>query len=419
MTSQAFDFTGARSHKLSGRLDLPEAPVQAYALYAHCFTCTKNSLAASHVARALNRRGIAVLRFDFAGLGQSDGDFADSTFSGDVADLMAAAQAMEAAGMAPSLLIGHSLGGAAVLAAAPDLPSVRAVATIAAPFEVGHITHQFGDAVRTILDQGEAEVSLAGRPFTVRRGFIDDLANHDLADRIAHLRHPLLVLHAPRDETVGIENASRIFLAARHPKSFISLDDADHLLTRTVDADYAADVIATWAERYLCAKATAAKTAPAAGAGVVVGETGAGRYQLQVRAGSARFLADEPADVGGLGSGPTPFELVSAGLGACTAITLRMYADRKAWPLARVSVAVAHDKLAGATPPDRFERVITLDGDLDEAQLARLMQIADRCPVHRMLEPGATIETRRAPPLEPTSRDNHFEAAREACGEDG
>ncbi len=296
---------------------------------------------------------------------------------------------------------------------------MKAVATIAAPFDITHVTHQFGPALETIIEEGQAEVILGGRPFTVRRGFVDDLKLHDMGQRVGQLHHPLLIMHAPRDETVGIDNASRIFLAARHPKSFVSLDDADHLLSRPADSAYAADIIVAWAERYLPTPGAAAAPPAAADAAVVARETGAGRYQVEVVAGAWRFLADEPADVGGLGSGPTPVQLVSAGLGACTAITLRMYADQKSWPLSRVSVAVAHERIAGGSPPDRFDRVVTLDGDLDEAQLDRLMQIAERCPVHRMLEKGAVVETRRAPPLSPTSADDHFEAACEACQEAG
>ena len=409
MTTEAFDFTGARGHKLSGRLDLPVGPPRAYALFAHCFTCTKNSVAASHIARALNARGVAVLRFDFSGLGQSEGDFADSTFSGDVADLIEAARAMEAAQIAPSLLIGHSLGGAAVLAAAPELPGIKAVATLGAPFDVTRVTHQFGPALQTILDEGEAQVLLGGRPFTVRRAFVEDLETHDLGERIGRLHKPLLILHAPRDAVVGIDNASKIFLAARHPKSFISLDDADHLLTRTSDADYAADVIASWAERYVPALAPATTVEPVGPPGVTVRETRAGRFQVEVKVGAARFLADEPVDVGGLGSGPSPFELVAAGLGACTAMTLRMYADQKSWPVGTITVAVDHDKVAGASPPDRFSRVIGWTGALDAEQSERLMTIAGRCPVHRMLEAGAVVETRPAPPpAPPATPDVHF-----------
>jgi len=251
MSGQRFDFTGAQGQRLAGRLDLPEAPPVAFALFAHCFTCTKDSLAAVRIARALTAHRVGVLRFDFTGLGQSEGEFGDSTFGGSVQDLLAAARAMEANGQAPSLLIGHSLGGAAALAAAADMPSVKAVATLAAPFDVKHVTRLFGDGLQKLLEQGEAEVDLGGRPFLVRRTFVDGLGAHDQRQRIAGLRRALLVMHAPRDDTVDIDNASAIFLAARHPKSFVSLDDANHLLTRPVDAAYAADVISIWASRYL------------------------------------------------------------------------------------------------------------------------------------------------------------------------
>ena len=415
MTTQVFDFTGARGHQLSGRLDLPDGPILAYALFAHCFTCTKNSLAATHISRALNGRGIAVLRFDFSGLGQSEGAFADSTFSGDVADLIEAARAMEAAGIAPHLLIGHSLGGAAVLAAAPELPGLKAVATIGAPFDVTHVTRQFSDALQTILDDGQAQVTLGGRSLTVRRAFVDDLGGHDLGERVHRLHHPLLVMHAPLDETVGVDNASQIFLAARHPKSYVSLADADHLLTRSADSEYAAEVIAAWASRYLALVEPGPAPEPAPAHTATVEETGAGRFQAEVRVGRTHFLVDEPVEVGGLGSGPSPFELVSAGLGACTAMTLRMYAERKGLPLGLVSVAVSHRRVEGA---ERFERTVSLGGDLTMDQVQRLMEIADRCPVHRVLEPGATIETRLTPPpAAPGAAEDHFEAMCEACGE--
>jgi putative redox protein len=249
--SDSFPFHGAQGQLLAGRLDLPDQAVQAYVLFAHCFTCTKNSVAAVRIARALTEQGLGVLRFDFTGLGQSEGDFADSTFSGSVQDLLAAAKTMHADGRGPSMLIGHSLGGAAVLAAAADLPAVRAVATIGAPCDVQHVTRLFGTQLRALLDQGEAEVRLGGRPFRMRRSFVDDLKVHDQRDRIAKLGRALLVMHAPGDATVGIGNAARIFDAAHHPKSFISLDDADHLLTRQHDAVYAARLIAAWATRYV------------------------------------------------------------------------------------------------------------------------------------------------------------------------
>ena len=251
MQTQAFDFVGTAGHKLSGRLDLPDEAPRGHALFAHCFTCTKNSLAAVRIARALAARGFGVLRFDFTGLGGSGGRFADAGFSGDVGDLLSAADHMTRAGRAPNLLVGHSLGGAAVLAAASQLTAPLAVATVAAPFDVQHVTALFKGGLDAILEKGEAEVDLGGRPFVIRKSFVDDLRNHDQGARIARLHHPLLVLHSPKDQTVGIENASSIFLAAKHPKSFVSLDDADHLLTREADAVYAAELIAVWASRYL------------------------------------------------------------------------------------------------------------------------------------------------------------------------
>lgn len=416
MTTRPFDFTGSRGQRLSGALDAPDGSARGYAVFAHCFTCAKNSLAATRISRALATLGIGVLRFDFAGLGQSEGEFADATFSADVADLGAAAVAMTEAGLAPSLLVGHSLGGAAVLAAASGLPQIKAVVTIGAPFDVAHVSGQFGDSLAAIAEQGEAVVTLGGRPLTVRRSFIDDLAHHDQAGRIAALHRPLLILHAPRDAVVGIDNASAIFMAARHPKSFVSLDDADHLLTRAADAAYAAQVIGAWASRYLPAPVVDEAPGPAEGVRVV--ETGAGKFQMQITAGGTRLFADEPVAAGGLGSGPSPYELVSAGLGACSAMTLRLYADHKAWPLARVSVTVSHDKIANQTPADRFTRIIGLEGDLDAAQRARLIEIAGRCPVHLTLEGGSIIDTQERStlaPTEPEAGTDHFQAMCEAC----
>ncbi len=390
MRSESFEFGGANGQRLVGRLDLPEGPMRAHALFAHCFTCTKNGRAAVHIARALTALGFGVLRFDFTGLGQSEGDFADSTFGGNVQDLHAAARAMLAAGREPSLLIGHSLGGAAVLAAAGDLPSVKAVATIAAPFDVAHVTRLFGERLGILLEQGEAEVHLGGRPFRMKRSFVDELRSHDQGQRIAGLRRALLVLHAPLDDIVDVVNATSIFQAARHPKSFVSLDDADHLLTRAADAEYAAGVIASWAARYL--RQTPLRSATDIGA-VVVEDTGEGDFQVEVRAPGVSFLADEPVDAGGLGSGPTPYDLLSAGLGACTAMTLRLYARRKGWPLQGVRVRVGHARDAKESPADGFVRTIEVEGELSVEQRARLIEMAERCPVHRTLERGARVET--------------------------
>jgi putative redox protein len=390
MRTEPFEFQGEHGSRLVGRLDLPDGPPHAYALFAHCFTCTKESLAAVRIGRALAGQGIGVLRFDFTGLGQSGGDFADSTFSGSVQDLLAAARAMGDAGKAPALLIGHSLGGAAVLAAAAELPNVKAIATIGAPCDVHHVTRLFGEDLKTLLEQGEAEVKLGGRPFKMRRSFVDDLSSHDQKQRIGSLRRALLVMHAPTDRTVDIDNAAQIFLAAKHPKSFVSLDSADHLLTRSTDSAYAAEVISAWATRYLGKAPPRSAREPGQ---VVVEETGEGDFQVEVLAGEVRFLADEPVEVGGMGSGPTPYDLLCAALGACTAMTVRMYARRKALPLRRVRVCVGHARTKGEDPPDGFLREVALEGDLTDEERSRLIEIAERCPVHASLKQGARVDT--------------------------
>ena len=392
MRNELFEFEGEQGSRLIGKLDLPDGPPRSYALFAHCFTCTKESLAAVRIGRALAGQGIGVLRFDFTGLGQSGGDFADSTFSGSVRDVLVAARAMRSASIEPTLLIGHSLGGAAVLAAAADLPNVKAIATIGAPFDVQHVTRLFGEDLQTLLDQGEAEVKLGGRAFKMRRSFIDDLGAHDQGQRIGGLRRALLVLHAPMDRTVDIDNAAQIFRAARHPKSFVSLDDADHLLTRSADSAYAAEVICAWAARYLGKPPPRSASEPGE---VVVEETGEGNFQVEVLAGGVRFLADEPVEVGGLGAGPTPYDLLCAALGACTAMTVRMYARRKEWPLRRVRVCVGHARTKEEDPPDGFLREVALEGDLTDEQRSRLIEIAERCPVHASLKQGARVSTQQ------------------------
>lgn len=389
MPSEPFDFVGESGQTLSGRMDLPDGPASAYAIFAHCFTCTKASLAAARVAKELTRLGLGVLRFDFTGLGQSGGDFADSSFSGSIADIRAAAAAMEAAGRAPSLLVGHSLGGAAVLAAAAELADIRAVVTIGAPFDVAHVEHLFTN-LEALIEQGEAEVRIGGRPFRMRSGFIEDLRKHDQAERIRNLRRPLLILHSPQDATVSIDNAGAIFQAARHPKSFVSLAGADHLLTRREDAEFVASMIAAWSRRYL----PEAPPRTAAQSGVVtVAETAEGDFQVEVSAGGVSFLADEPPEVGGLGAGPTPYDLLGAGLGACTAMTVRLYARHKDLPLGRITVEVGHTRRADADPPDLFVRRLLLEGDLSDEQRRKLVEIAEKCPVHRTLRTGANIET--------------------------
>ena len=401
MAGEKLTFDGAGGVPLAARFDRPEGPHLATALFAHCFTCSKDIPAARRIAARLAAAGIAVLRFDFTGLGHSGGEFENTTFTSNVGDLVAAAGALDARGMAPSLLIGHSLGGAAVLKAAARIPSAKAVVTIGAPFDPGHVTRNFAGALDRIAADGSAEVDLGGRPVTIGRAFVDDIGGHALDMPIRDLGRALLVLHAPRDAVVGIDNATRIFTAARHPKSFVTLDDADHLVTRPADAEYAAEVIAAWASRYLDLSPPAPP--PGAPEGVVrVSEADADGFLQDVTSGRQHhILADEPRAYGGTDRGLTPYGLLSAGLGACTSMTIRMYARRKGIALDHVRVDVTHDKVhaqdAGGAGPeriDRFTREITLQGRLTPAERTRLLEIADRCPVHRTLEASAEIVTR-------------------------
>jgi len=399
-------FTGSAGTPLDARYDHPVGPIRATALFAHCFTCGKDIAAASRVSRALAQCGIGVLRFDFTGLGHSEGEFENTSFSSNIEDLVLAADYLRAADGAPSLLIGHSLGGTAVLAAAERVPEATAVVTLGAPANPRHVKGLFrGDSLLRIERSGAAEVELAGRKFTIRQAMIEDLDRHPLSERVALLGKALLVLHAPFDATVGIDNASEIFLAAKHPKSFVSLDDADHLLTRREDSEYAALVISSWVSRYLPPEPNQARaTEPNT---VLVEETGYGRYANDVVIGPHRLRADEPKSVGGDDTGPTPYGYLSAALGACTSMTLRMYADRKGWPLDKVAVETRHEKIhaedceACETPKgrvDRFERTLHIEGPLSDEQRQRLLEIADRCPVHRTLHSETLVQTFAAVP---------------------
>ncbi len=403
MPTERISFPGHSGETLSARLDLPEGPTLATALFAHCFTCGKDIAAARRIAQRLSAMGIAVLRFDFTGLGHSSGEFANTTFHSNAGDLKAAAEYLGSRDMAPRLLIGHSLGGAAVLRAAGDIPAAKAVVTIGAPFDPAHVTHNLGDALDAIAADGQAEVDLGGRPFTIGRDFVEDVKAQTLAPLIGSLKKALLVLHAPRDTVVDISNAGRIFEAARHPKSFVTLDDADHLVSDARDAEYVAEVIAAWADRYL----DLTPPAPPIGApeGVVrVSEAAPDGFLQDIQNGPHHHaVADEPEAYGGSNRGMSPYGFMAAGLGACTSMTIRMYARRKGWPLTGISVDVTHDKVhaqdAGTTQADRIDRFvrrITLTGDLTEDQRARLLQIADKCPVHKTLEHGATIDTELA-----------------------
>ena len=403
--SQRVNFPGSQGATLAGRLDLPAGPPLAFALFAHCFTCSKDGSAAGWLSAELNAHGIAVLRFDFTGLGSSEGDFANTNFSSNLEDLRLAADWLRQTHRAPQLLVGHSLGGAAVVAVAREIPEVRAVVTIGAPAEVNHIFGLIGEHLSEITSQGSATVEIGGRKFNIRRSLIDDLELHSVEARVAEMGSALLVLHSPVDNTVGIEHAARLYTAARHPKSFVSLDGADHLLTRRQDAVFAARMIATWAERYLVNE-NPGSPAPLATAQVVVAETRQGTFLNHVVAGGHHFLADEPVSVGGYDAGPSPYDLLGAALGACSSMTLRMYAERKKIPLDRVTVEVTHSKkhsddcetcVEGTGKQiDNFHRKIHLEGILSIEQQESLLAIADKCPVHRTLRSSAVITTELA-----------------------
>ncbi len=407
--SQITSFMGSGGQVLAARLDLPATGhPRAYALFAHCFTCSKDLGAVRLIAGELTALGLAVLRFDFTGLGSSEGEFANTNFSSNVEDLVAAAAHMSANFGPPALLIGHSLGGAAVLAAAGRIPDARAIVTIAAPADVAHVLGEFGSSLADIERDGAADVSLAGRSFRIKRQFVEDARGQSMREHIAGLHRPLLIMHAPLDQQVSIDNATAIFTAAKHPKSFVSLDDASHLLARPADAAYAARVIAAWASRYLPEPAAMPVDKVEE---IIVAETGGGRYENSIEVGQHRLMADEPVSVGGGDAGPNPYEYLSIALGACTSMTLRMYAEHKKLELGPIKVTVSHAKIAAQHCVDcgevadgregridRFERVISVDGPLDPGLREKLVEIAGKCPVHRTLEQGSAVVTRVADP---------------------
>ncbi len=403
MPVQTLSFPNDHGDLLAARLSLPPdgRPV-AYALFAHCFTCNRNLNAVRRISQEMSDHGLAVLQFDFTGLGDSEGDFSDTGFSSNVEDLAAAARYLATHHDAPQVLIGHSLGGAAVLKAAGSIPSCKAVVTIGAPADPKHVANLIADARETIEHTGQATVTLAGRSFLIRKQFLDDLEETRMEETIRGLRRALLVCHSPVDQTVGIENAARIFQAALHPKSFLSLDKADHLLTSEADAFYVGRAAAAWATRYLDVPAAGDGGPEAAGSQVVV-RTGREHYYTEVVASGHRLTVDEPESVGGTDRGGTPYDLLLGALGSCTSITLRMYADRKSWPLEEIVVRLGHAKIHASHceacettegKVDRIEREIELTGDLSDEQRARLLEIADRCPVHRTLHSEIVVETR-------------------------
>lgn len=401
MNLQKIEFQNKEGQKLIGRLELPvDRHPHNFAIFAHCFTCNKNLAAVKNIGRALTSNGFGVLRFDFTGLGESEGDFADTNFSGNVQDLVAAADYLAENQTAPTLLIGHSLGGAAVLFAAADIPSIKAVATIGAPSNPVHVKHLFKSNLEEIEASGMAKVNLSGRDFTIKKQFLDDLESKSLPEVAKQLRKALLVMHSPQDNTVGIKNAEEIYLAARHPKSFVSLDGADHLLMNKRDSIYAGDVIAGWAKRYVeLPDEEQLKTKQQ----VVASLDKEDGFTTAMKVGNHYMVADEPTSYGGNDFGPSPYELVSAGLSACTAMTVQMYAKRKDWPLENIEVHTSYGKdhaidcedcEADTAKIDTFHREIKLTGDLDEKQIARILQIADKCPVHKTLHSETQVITK-------------------------
>ena len=403
MQSKNVSFPNADGQSLSGILDMPGGEPVAYALFAHCFTCSKNLKAATNIARAITATGIAVLRFDFTGLGQSEGAFEDTSFSSNVADLLSAVAWLENEHRAPQIMFGHSLGGTAVLQAVAQVPSAVAVATIGSPADPEHVTHMLKGAEDALREDGAAKVQLGGRPFLIRQQFVDDLAAHDLPAAVASLRKAVLVMHAPLDEVVDIDNASALFVAAKHPKSFVSLDKADHLLSRSEDSRYAGEILAAWAKRYLPSHEETSDLTAATGE--TVARTGAGGFATEVRAGNHVLLADEPTSVGGTDAGPTPYDLLAAALATCTSMTLRMYAAHKKLEFESATVRVTHGRIHADDCVEceqrdgmihEFRRELLIEGNLSDAQRARMVEIADRCPVHKTLHNEINIRTRLA-----------------------
>ncbi len=407
--SEKITFQGHSGETLAARLDLPAGAPVGYALFAHCFTCSKDIFAASRIAGRLSDHGIAVLRFDFTGIGASEGEFANTNFSSNVDDLVAAAAFMASDYEAPKIIIGHSLGGAAALLAAGRLPEIAAVCTIGAPADPGHVAHLFSDSVDAIREHGEIEVQLAGRPFRIQQQFLDDIAGQKLEEGVGKLGRALLIFHSPVDATVGIENAQRLYVAAKHPKSFVSLDNADHLLSRHEDAIYVADVIAAWAARYTGARAEVKdKTALRAETGtVVVEETGEGKFANRVSIGGEhQLLADEPVTYGGSDTGPSPYDFLLTALGACKSMTMRMYAERKGIAMDRCRVMLRHDKIHAKDCADCATETGVIDdisidieiaGEMDDETRRRVADIADKCPVHRTLHSEVRIKSRLKP----------------------
>ncbi len=400
MNLQKVTFKNAKGETLVGRLALPANQIpHNFVLFAHCFTCNKNFKAVKNISKALTAEGYGVLRFDFTGLGESEGEFSDSNFSGNVEDLLEAANYLKENYTSPTLIIGHSLGGAAAILASQKISSIRAIATVGAPSSPLHVKHIFKNDIDTINNKGAAEVNIGGRSFTIKQQFLEDLKSHTFQETLRNIGKSILILHSPQDTVVEIKNAEEIYLAAHHPKSFVSLDGADHLLNNPIDAVYVGEIIGSWSKRYLeMVESKALETEQE----VVASLDKADGFTTQMKVGSHYLTADEPVSYGGNNFGPSPYELVSAGLSACTAMTIQMYAKRKKWPLENVEVHISYQKThatdcenceSSEAKIDTFSRAIKLTGDLDEKQISRIMEIADKCPVHRTLHSKTRVIT--------------------------
>jgi len=397
-----FDFLNSSGETLSGSLEMPSGKPRAYALFAHCFTCTKNIIAPSVVSRTLTKNGIAVLRFDFTGLGHSEGDFSNTNFSSNVDDLLSACKSLGEKFEHPELLIGHSLGGAAVLKAASKLPKVKAVATIGAPSDIEHVKHLFGDKMDQIEQDGKAKVNLAGREFTIKKQFIDDISNTSILDDLKKLKKSLLIMHSPTDNTVSVEHAAKIFSLAKHPKSFVTLDDADHLLMKRSDAQYAGEIIGSWALKYLPQQTETKKnTSIEQGEVVVEGRKGT-KFTQDIYTTHHKSVADEPLSYKGNNLGMSPYDYLLSALGACTSMTIKMYADRKNFKIDDIKVILSHKKIHAkdcedcetqSGKVDVIEKRIFIQGDISDEQRARLHEIAEKCPVNKTLQSEVKIKS--------------------------